>query len=478
MTDRAVLARSPARRRSLAPRSSAGCGAQRRTRRRRAASGWSRPRTSGAASPASSAGPKADVQSIIVNPAQDPHSYEPTAADARTMATAQLAIVNGVGYDPWAPKLLAADPDGGRLVADRRRACSDSTRATTRTAGTTRPTSSGGRRDHGRPEAPRPQRRRLLRAPAAHVRDHGPCALPRADRADQRRYAGVPVGASESIFALQAPALGLRPDHALQLHEGDQRGHRGQRPGHVDHRAPDHAPPDQGVGLQLPERDPGDPAAERARPRSTASRSRRSPRRCRPATRQLRAVAGRPARGDRAAPCTRRPDDDRAAAAAGDCGRRPRPPSSCTERVGPARRQPVLSDVDADVGAGEFVAVLGPNGAGKSTLMQAILGLVPLAAGTVTRARRAARAGARRDRLPAPAPELRRLDADPRRRPRPARARRRPLGRAARAHPPAPRAPARPSARRVDEVIELVGAAAYADRARSASSPAASSSGC
>src|SRR5205085_12158846 len=26
----------------------------------------------------------------------------------------------------------------------------------------------------------------------------------------RRRYAGVPVGASESIFALQAPALGLR----------------------------------------------------------------------------------------------------------------------------------------------------------------------------------------------------------------------------------------------------------------------------
>src|SRR2546425_11956684 len=35
------------------------------------------------------------------------------------------------------------------------------------------------------------------------------------------------------------------------------------------------------------------------------------------------------------------------------------------------------------VGAGEFVAVLGPNGAGKSTLVKAILGLVPLAAGTL-----------------------------------------------------------------------------------------------
>jgi zinc/manganese transport system ATP-binding protein len=34
------------------------------------------------------------------------------------------------------------------------------------------------------------------------------------------------------------------------------------------------------------------------------------------------------------------------------------------------------------VGEGEFVAVLGPNGAGKSTLLKVILGLLPLAAGS------------------------------------------------------------------------------------------------
>jgi zinc/manganese transport system ATP-binding protein len=44
----------------------------------------------------------------------------------------------------------------------------------------------------------------------------------------------------------------------------------------------------------------------------------------------------------------------------------------------------VFSKVDLDVGAGEFLAVLGPNGAGKSTLMRAILGLVPLAGGSAT----------------------------------------------------------------------------------------------
>jgi zinc/manganese transport system ATP-binding protein len=44
----------------------------------------------------------------------------------------------------------------------------------------------------------------------------------------------------------------------------------------------------------------------------------------------------------------------------------------------------VWSHVDATVRAGEFVAILGPNGVGKSTLLKAILGLIPLAAGRVS----------------------------------------------------------------------------------------------
>ena len=56
------------------------------------------------------------MTSIIVNPNTDPHSYEPTAQDARTMAGAKLAIVNGIGYDNWAPKLLEASPLSGRVV--------------------------------------------------------------------------------------------------------------------------------------------------------------------------------------------------------------------------------------------------------------------------------------------------------------------------------------------------------------------------
>jgi zinc/manganese transport system substrate-binding protein len=59
-------------------------------------------------------GEKVTVTSIISNPDTDPHDYEPTAKDGRTVASARYAIVNGVGYDPWADKLLAANPVSGR----------------------------------------------------------------------------------------------------------------------------------------------------------------------------------------------------------------------------------------------------------------------------------------------------------------------------------------------------------------------------
>lgn len=63
-------------------------------------------------------GERVQVQSIIASPDTDPHSYEPTAADARAMAGAQMAIVNGIGYDEWASRLLSANPASGRQVLD------------------------------------------------------------------------------------------------------------------------------------------------------------------------------------------------------------------------------------------------------------------------------------------------------------------------------------------------------------------------
>jgi manganese/zinc/iron transport system ATP- binding protein len=46
-------------------------------------------------------------------------------------------------------------------------------------------------------------------------------------------------------------------------------------------------------------------------------------------------------------------------------------------------RKPVLWDVDLELHEPKLAAVIGPNGAGKSTLIKAILGLVPLASGTI-----------------------------------------------------------------------------------------------
>jgi zinc/manganese transport system ATP-binding protein len=43
----------------------------------------------------------------------------------------------------------------------------------------------------------------------------------------------------------------------------------------------------------------------------------------------------------------------------------------------------VWRDVDLEVAQGEFVAVLGPNGVGKSTLLKALLGLLPPSAGEI-----------------------------------------------------------------------------------------------
>jgi zinc/manganese transport system substrate-binding protein len=155
-------------------------------------------------------GDRVHVTSVITDPATDPHDYEPNALDARTFAGAQLAIVNGVGYDPWASKLIAANPVRGRVVLD---------------VGDLVGVQPGG--NPHRWYSPSNVREVV----AAIARDYA--ALDPKDAAYfrsrrslfeskalaqytaliatiRRRYHGVPVGASESIFAPLAQALGLR----------------------------------------------------------------------------------------------------------------------------------------------------------------------------------------------------------------------------------------------------------------------------
>ncbi len=149
------------------------------------------------------------VTSIIVDPNADPHSYEPTAADARTVADAQYVIVNGAGYDPWADKLLQANPASGRKelnVGD----------------------------FNGKHEGDNPHmwyNPDYVTAVANKIRDDlkaldppDAAAFDQSARtflttglkqyhdliaAIKARYSGTPVGATESIFSYLAPALGL-----------------------------------------------------------------------------------------------------------------------------------------------------------------------------------------------------------------------------------------------------------------------------
>src|SRR6266576_1149227 len=171
-------------------------------------------------------GSKVHVTSVVSSPATDPHDYEPTAADGRLLAGARMAIVNGIGYDPWAGKLLASNPVSGRIVL---------------TVGDLVGIPAGGNPHqwYSPPNVQRviaaiagdyakldPKDAGYFRAQKARFEKQGLARYKRLIATINRRYHGVPVGASESIFAPLAQALGLKlltPDSFLKaISEGTE----------------------------------------------------------------------------------------------------------------------------------------------------------------------------------------------------------------------------------------------------------------
>jgi len=154
-------------------------------------------------------GDRVQVTIVITSPATDPHDYEPTAVDARTVAGAQLVVENGSGYDPWVAKLVAANPVHGRLVLD----VGD-------LVGITR----GGNPHRWYSPANvqqvidavvadlrklDPEDAGYFERQRARFESEGLAQYKQLIATIKRRYHGVAVGASESIFAPLAQALGL-----------------------------------------------------------------------------------------------------------------------------------------------------------------------------------------------------------------------------------------------------------------------------
>ncbi len=52
----------------------------------------------------------------LVGPDSDAHTYEPTSADVRKLATARVLFVNGLGFETWLPRLLKSAGFAGATV--------------------------------------------------------------------------------------------------------------------------------------------------------------------------------------------------------------------------------------------------------------------------------------------------------------------------------------------------------------------------
>lgn len=58
----------------------------------------------------------AKVSTVLASSSVDPHDFEPSPADAATFAKAQLVVVNGADYDPWASRFASTSAPKAPVV--------------------------------------------------------------------------------------------------------------------------------------------------------------------------------------------------------------------------------------------------------------------------------------------------------------------------------------------------------------------------
>lgn len=155
-------------------------------------------------------GDRVEVTSIITNPAADPHDYEPNSEDAREMAAAEVAIVNGIGYDQWAQKLIDANPSPERTVLDvgdlLGLEAGDNPHQWYSPAAVHRVIDQIST-DYERAD---PDHAAYFRQRRQQLEDRGLAEYDSLISRISLRYRGAAVGASESVFAPLASALGLK----------------------------------------------------------------------------------------------------------------------------------------------------------------------------------------------------------------------------------------------------------------------------
>lgn len=155
-------------------------------------------------------GDRAHVTSVIDNPDADPHDYEPTASNARSVATANMVIVNGMGYDTWASKLVSANGSRaqtvltvGKLVGQ----AADGNPHRWYSPTDVKHVMAQLTADFTKID---PQDAGYFTSQATKVRQENLKAYFSTLAAIKAAYVGTPVGASESIFAPLAGYLGLK----------------------------------------------------------------------------------------------------------------------------------------------------------------------------------------------------------------------------------------------------------------------------